>query len=431
LRRVLEYNDYQVKQVMNITDVGHLTEDDLLAADTGEDKIIKAAREERKTPQQIARFYTERFFEDTQKLNILKPHVVCPATEHIPQMIELIKKLERKNYTYLAANHLCFDIAKFKNYGRLSGKKLKELKVGARLEPIPGKRHPYDFSLWIVDPGHLMRWESPWGVGYPGWHIECSAMSMNYLGSTLDIHTGGEDNIFPHHENEIAQSEAATGKKFVRFWVHARFLQVEGQKMSKSLGNVYRIKDLEDRGFDPLAFRYLCLTAHYRTPFNFTWKGLEASQRALEKLRSLVLDLNGKRVNAKARNPSFRSGRKSAEVEEFRKRFLAAINDDLNLPQALAVVWEMIKDKRYKIKDKRELILDWDRVLGLDFARFMVHGSRFTINKETKKLVEKREELRKEGKWEEADEMRKKIEDRGWKVEDTESGPKIKRLIIH
>ena len=230
LRRVLEYNGYQVKQVMNITDVGHLTEDDL-AADTGQDKMEVAAKKEKKTPQQIAEFYTQTFLKDIDRLNILRPHVMPKATEHISSMIKIINLLEKKGYAYWAGDkYFVYDISKFKNYGKLSGKKLDELKAGSRLEPVPGKRNPFDFALWIKDPKHLMHWDSPWGVGYPGWHIECSAMSMEYLGSTLDVHTGGEDNIFPHHENEIAQSEAATGKQFVRYWVHIRHNFVNGQK---------------------------------------------------------------------------------------------------------------------------------------------------------------------------------------------------------
>jgi len=415
LRRVLEYNGYRVKQVMNITDVGHLTEEDL-AADTGEDKIIKAAKREKKTPQEIAEFYTQAFFRDTARLNILRPQVVPKATEHIPEMIALIKKLEEKGYTYWAGDkYFVYDIAKFPRYGQLSGKKLDELRAGARLEPIKEKRHPFDFALWIKDPQHLMHWDSPWGTGYPGWHIECSAMSMKYLGPSLDIHTGGEDNIFPHHENEIAQSEAATGQKFVRYWLHVRHNLVNGQKMSKSRGNFYLLQDLIDRGFDPLAYRYLCLTAHYRSNLNFTWESLKAAAIALEKLRQTVRELR--------RRKKEKSGKKAlAAAREYQTRFREAVNRDLGLPEALTVVWEVVKAE-LSPATKLDLLLDFDRVLGLGLE------AESDVPVRIKKLGEKREKLRKEKKWAEADQVRLAIEKLGWEVEDTPSGPRFKKKI--
>jgi cysteinyl-tRNA synthetase len=415
LRRTLEYDSYKVKQVMNITDVGHLTEDDL-AADTGEDKMEVAAKKEKKTPQQIAGFYTQAFLKDTERLNILRPHIIPKATEHIISMIRIIEVLEKKGYAYWAGDkYFVYDISKFKNYGKLSGKNLKELKAGSRLEPVPGKKNPFDFALWIKDPKHLMRWDSPWGVGYPGWHIECSAMSMKYLGPTLDIHTGGEDNIFPHHENEIAQSEAATGKKFVRFWVHIRHNLVDGAKMSKSKGNFYILQDLIDKGYDPLAFRYLCLTVHYRKNLNFTWKALKGARSAYEKLVEMVKGWKvGGRKTISPGDPE--------KIQKFRRKFQDKLSDDLNVPEALAVVWQMAKSD-IPDPDKLDLILDFDKVLGLRLAA-QAEGKTI-IPKEIKKLIAEREELRKQNKWQEADEVRKKIEKLGWKIEDTEKGPRL------
>lgn len=406
LRRTLKYNGYQVKQVMNITDVGHLTEDDL-AADTGEDKMAVAAKREKKTPQQIASFYTQAFFKDTKRLNILRPQVVPKATEHIKEMIELVKKLEKKGYAYWAGDkYFVYDIAKFKDYGKLSGKKLDELQSGARLEAVPGKRNPFDFALWIKDPQHLMRWPSPWGVGYPGWHLECSAMSMKYLGPTLDIHTGGEDNIFPHHENEIAQSEAATGKQFVRYWLHVRHNLVDGKKMSKSKGNFFVLQDLIDKSYDPLAFRYLCLTVHYRKNLNFTWQSLEGAEKALNKLRQQI----GKWPISKK------------TISEFEKKFQGAINNDLDLPQALAVVWDLVKSN-YPEEEKKATLLKFDQVLGLKLEEFKP----VKPSKKVAELVEEREKLREEKKWQEADKVRKKAAKLGWQIEDTNQGPKLRK----
>ncbi len=399
LRRVLEYNGFQVKQVMNITDVGHLTEDEL-AADTGEDKIEIAAKKEKKTPQQIAEFYTQTFLKDIERLNILSPHIMPKATQHITSMIRIIEVLEKKGYAYWAGEKfLVYDITKFKNYGKLSGKNLNQLRAGARLEPIKEKHHPFDFALWIKDEKHLMKWNSPWGVGYPGWHIECSAMSMEYLGPTLDIHTGGEDNIFPHHENEIAQSEAATEKKFVIYFVHIRHSLIKKKKMSKSKGNILILQDLIDKGFDPLAYRYLCLTCHYRKNLNFTWESLKATQVAYKKLKELVREWqSGGRVSISQEDVE--------KIDNLRKKFQDKINDDLNIPEALAVVWEVAKSN-IPNPDKLDLILDFDKVLGLGLAKTSQLPK---VPKEVKNLLEKREELRKQGKWEEADRLRKKIE---------------------
>lgn len=417
LRRTLKYNGYKVKQVMNITDVGHLTEDDL-AADTGEDKMVVAAKREKKTPEQIAKFYTQAFFKDTERLNILQPHIIPKATEHIPEMIKLIKNLEKKGFAYWASDkYFVYDIAKFKDYGKLSRKKLEELKVGARLEPVPGKKNPFDFALWIKDPKHLMRWDSPWGIGYPGWHIECSVMSMKYLGPTIDIHTGGEDNIFPHHENEIAQSEAVTGKQFVRYWLHIRHNLVDGKKMSKSKGNFYILQDLIDKGFDPLAYRYLCLTTHYRTNLNFTWEGLKAAGIALEKLRQTVRE-------SQIRQKIGSIQKSSIKIKRYQQKFLNHINDDLNMPKTLAVMWKLVKDENVSPQEKYKLLIDFDRVFGLGLEKV----KKIKIPQRVKKLVQLREEYRKAENFKGADKIRKELLQLGYKTEDTKEGPKVKKM---
>ncbi len=427
VRRTLEYNSYKVKQVMNITDVGHLTDEDL-AADTGADKIEAAAKKEKKTPQQIAEFYTQSFLEDIRKVNIQRPTVMPKATEHIPQMIRLVKILEEKGYTYQAGNYLCFDISRFPDYGKLSGKDLDSLRVGERLEPIPEKRNPFDFALWIRDPEHLQKWESPWGVGYPGWHLECSAMSMEYLGEQLDIHSGGEDNIFPHHENEIAQSEAATGKEFVNYWIHVRHNLVHGKKMSKSLGNVILLQNIIDRGYDPLAYRYLCLTVHYRSQFNFTWESLGAAQKGLNRLTEFVLELAD---SAGIILDDFeKTGNFPPELKDYRSQFIEHLNNDFNLPKALAVVWDSVSGYRngtLSVKSQQilSLLADFDRVLGLKLIR----GRKKTqIGKHIAGLLKEREKARLKGDFARADLIRSKINELGYCVEDTPQGPEIKQV---
>lgn len=408
LRRILELNGYKVKQVLNITDVGHLTEDDLLAADTGEDKIEKAAKKEGKTPKQIADFYTKVYFEDRRKLNILDPTVVTKATEYVPQMIKMIEELVKKGYAYELPDRVCFDVGKFKSYGKLSGKSLDQLKAGVRLEPIKGKKSPYDFSLWIKDEKHLMRWDSPWGEGYPGWHIECSAMSLDVLGEKLDIHTGGEDNIFPHHENEIAQSESFTDKKFVNFWVHIRFMLVNGEKMGKSKGNYYLLKDLEKEGFDVLAFRYLTLSNHYSSPLNFTFQSLKNAQKALNRLRLTVWRLK-KDVGPEDKPQS----------GSLRTNLLEKLNNDIGTPQALAYIWDIL-DSDTKARDKLELVTMADKVFGLNLLDW-----NFSVPKEIIKLADMRNELRSKGEYGKADKLREEIKRKGWLISDTSGNGEV------
>ena len=408
LRRTLNYNKYNVKHVLNITDVGHLTSD----ADTGEDKMEKSAKKKKKTVWEISEYFTEVFLENRKKLNLLEPHVLCKATDHIKEMISLIEKLFKKGYAYKIEDGIYFDIKKFKRYGKLSGNIPGKTKAGARIEVNPDKRNPEDFALWKFskkEEKRQMEWNSPWGVGFPGWHIECSAMAMKYLGERIDIHAGGEDNIFPHHESEIAQSEAVTNKKFVNIWFHPRFLKVEGQKMSKSLKNFYTINDIEKKGFNPLSLRYLFLTSHYRTPLNFTWESLKAAETALNNLYNIFLSLEKGKGNI---NKKYK--------EEFKK----ALNNDLNLPQAVSSLWKLIKDKKIKDKDKRETLLDFDKVLALNLKDL----KKKDIPEEIEKLAKERENQRKNKNWEESDKIRKEIEKKGYKIEDKKDGYVISLL---
>lgn len=418
LRRTLEYLGYKVKHVMNITDVGHLTSD----SNTGEDKIEKSAKEHKKTAWEIAEYFTKIYLQNRKKLNLLEPHIICKATEHIKEMINLIEKIFQKGAAYIIDDGVYFDVSKYPKYGQLSGNTLENLKAGARIEINPQKKHPADFALWKFTPKGVkrqMEWDSPWGKGFPGWHIECSAMSMKYLGETFDIHTGGEDNIFPHHESEIAQAEVATGKKFVRYWFHPRFLMVEGQKMSKSLKNFYTLKDLEEQGFTPLALRFLFLSGHYRTRFNFTFKGLEAAQNSLNNLYNFIEEL----LTAKGAKKS------GASLTKYDKEFLKALEDDLNIPKALAVLYKLIKDynknkDRFNPKKVYALIIKWDKIFGLNLKAIKP----ISIPQKIKKLAQEREKFRKEKNFKKADELRNKIEKLGYSIEDTPIGPKIKRI---
>ncbi len=421
LRRALEFAGFKVKHVMNITDVGHLTSQ----ADTGEDKMEQASKREKKDAWQIAKFYENEFFEALEKLNILKPTIVCRATEHIKEMIDLVKQLEEKGFTYKISDGIYFDTSKLSDYGKLTNMPRDKILAGARVEMVSGKKNPTDFALWKFSPKtgpkRQMEWESPWGIGFPGWHIECSAMGMKYLGENFDIHTGGVDHVPIHHTNEIAQNEAATGHQVVNYWVHNEFLLVEGEKMSKSLKNFCNIHDIEEKGFEPLALRYLFLTCHYRSKMNFTWKGLEGAQVAYQKLVEMTRSWRrgGRQVVSEV---------DVGKIDNFRKKFQKKINDDLNIPEALAIVWEMAKSN-IPDPDKLDLLLDFDQVLGLKLEEVSKVTKISKVPKEIKKLVEKREELRKQGKWEEADETRKEIEKSGFIIEDTPEGPKVKKSL--
>lgn len=410
LRRVLEYNGYKVKHVMNITDVGHLTSD----ADTGEDKLEKAATQEKKSVWQIAEFYTEAFKKDLVSLNIEPPKKWVKATDHIKDQIKLIQVLEKKGYTYVTSDGVYFDTSKSKNYGQLARLDIKGLKAGARVEMNSEKRNITDFALWKFSPTgskRQMEWKSPWGVGFPGWHIECSAMSMKYLGETFDVHAGGMDHIPVHHTNEIAQSEAATGKKFVNYWLHGEFLGIgKESKMSKSKGGILTLTELEKMGFSPLAYRYLNLTAHYRSPLQFSEDNIKAAQQGLHHLTEIAASLPGKKA-----------GKGS---EKFEKEFLKEINDDLNLPKALAVVWNMVKSDEDPSAKKKSL-LKFDEVLGLNLSGAEKKES--DIPSEIKKLAKARDEARANKDFSAADKLRKEIEAAGYTIEDTAEGAVIRQ----
>jgi cysteinyl-tRNA synthetase len=355
LVRTLEYNGNRVRQVKNITDVGHLTDDSF---DRGEDKMLVSARLEKKSPAEIAAFYTDAFLADEKRLNI-RPAAAFPrATEYVPRMIELVAKLIERGHAYETEGNVYYEIASFPAYGRLSGNTTEKLLAGTRGEPDPLKRSPLDFSLWKHGEKRLQVWDSPWGPGFPGWHIECSAMSMALLGERFDIHTGGADNVFPHHEAEIAQSEGVTGHRVVGCWVHGQHLFLSGTRMAKSAGNFFRLTELEEQGHDPLAFRWLALQARYRAPLNFSPEGLAGAGRALASLRKHVAE--------------WRSG-PDGPRGDFGERFLAAINDDLDLPVAMALVSELARSDLAP-GAKAGLLLDWDRVLGLDLGRAAPEG---------------------------------------------------------
>lgn len=411
LRRVLEVNGYEVKHVMNITDVGHLVSDE----DQGEDKIEKGAREQGRSVWEVAKFFEDYFWKASDALNIKRPNIVAKATDHVEEQIKLIHKLEKNGFIYITEQAIYFDISKFPNYTKLSGQKLEEKEIGAREDVFVDKqkKNPHDFALWFFTVGHfkdhVMRWPSPWGEGFPGWHIECSAMAMEYLGDTIDIHTGGIDHIPVHHTNEIAQSEAATGKKFVKFWVHHEFLLVDGEKMSKSKKNFYRIDEIKQKGFDPLALRYLFLTAHYRDKLNFTWKSLEAAQNALNNLRETVRDWEEPKIGC-------------AQLEQ---DFIEAVNNDLNIPQAVAVMWDMVRSDN-PTSAKAKTILEMDKILGLKLDEYL--GKVIEVPEEVMHLVRKREQARNTGNFKESDKLRKEIKKLGFQIEDTPSGPRIKKV---
>lgn len=409
LRRTLEYAGLEVRQVMNITDVGHMTSDE----DEGEDKIEKRAQTENRSPWEIARFYEEYFFTAIEKLNICSPQIKSRATEHIPDMIKLIERLEAKGYTYQTKVGVIFDTAKFKNYADFARLKLEGQISGHRVKIDPERRNPWDFALWVTNqPKHLMQWDSPWGYGFPGWHIECSAMSMKYLGEQLDIHTGGIDHIPVHHTNEIAQSEAVTGKQFAKYWFHCNFLTVDDHKMSKSLGNLYTLEDLETKGILPLSFRFFTLYSSYMKSFNFTWEALEAAQKSLIKLWTKTQDFPAP----------------SSPIPELLNKFETPMGDNLNTPVALAVLWEVLNSD-YPDDRKAATVFKMDEILGLDLknAGECLKSLEILLSKSVNRdkaveLAEKRKIMRKERKFHAADEIRNQILELGFTVKDTAEG---------
>ncbi len=406
LRRTLVHCGLDVTFVMNITDVGHLTDD----ASDGEDKMIVAMKREGKTAYEIAEFYTQEFLKDVERLNILSADVYPRATEHIQEQIDMVVALEKNGYTYKTSDGIYFDTSKLNDYGRLSGQSAEEKMAGARID-MGEKKNPTDFALWKFSPTDAQRdmeWESPWGKGFPGWHIECSAMSAKYLDVPFDIHTGGIDHIAVHHENELAQTKGAANELQANIWMHGEFLAVDGGKMSKSLGNLYTVDDLIEKGYDPLALRYLMLGAHYRTKLNFTFEALTAAQNALHRLRETV------------RSWEKPEGR-CVELEE---RFSEALADDLNTPQALAVLWELI-DGDHQSGAKAQTLLSFDEVLGLGLQEYV--GVPLDIPAQVQALVDQRKTARAEKDWALSDELRDKVIELGYVVEDTEQGQVVKK----
>lgn len=412
LKRALKYNGYKVNHVMNITDVGHLTSDE----DAGEDKLEKGAKEKGMDVWQLAKFFENYFWKSLEKVNVLKPDVTPHATGHITEQIDLIKKLENKGFTYRTKEAVYFDISKFPSYTQLSGQSLEDKIIGAREETNidRDKRNPQDFALWFFTKGrfanHVMKWPSPWGEGFPGWHIECSAMSMRYLGETLDIHTGGVDHLTVHHPNEIAQSEAATDTQFVRYWVHHEFLVVDGEKMSKSKKNFFTIDDVKKKGFYPLAFRYLTFLTHYRTQMNFTWKALQSAQAALDRLYDTASGYEEPKIGC----------------AEFENEFLEAINQDLNMPKAVSVVWALLRSD-YPTSAKAQTLYKMDEVLGLKIRESVEAGK--NIPEEVMEMANDREQLRKQKRFNLADQLRDKIEKMGYIVRDSAKGPVVTKKI--
>ena len=412
LRRVLRYNGYKIKHVMNITDVGHLVSD----GDEGEDKMLKSAREEHKTPLEIGKHYTKLFFEDLESLNIETPEIICKATEHIKEMLEYVEELVEKGYAYETSTSIYFDISKLDKYPVLSNLNLEEQKAGARVDVDKEKRNPYDFALWIKAPeNHLMKWDSPWGPSYPGWHIECSAMGRKYLGEQFDIHTGGIDLIPTHHENEIAQSKGACGKIPAKYWMHGEYLLIDGGKMSKSLGNVYLIRDLIEKGYDPIVYKLFSYSCHYRNKLNFTWEGIEATSKSLERLKSGY------------RNHLEGNDEVSDEIiAEYEEKFHKAINDDLNMPAAMGVVWEVVRNEK-KSPKLANLLLKFDTVLGLKINEETTKEQKM-IPEEILRLAQERKIARENKDWAKSDELRDLIRSKGYEIKDTKEGTQIDKI---
>lgn len=405
LLRALRQNGYDVDFVMNITDVGHLTSD----ADSGEDKMELGSKRTGMSAWEMADFYTEAFKTDLERLNIIGPNTWCRATDHIKEQIEFIEDLEQKGFTYKTSDGIYFNSRKLNSYGYLARLDVEGLMAGARVDSE--RQHVTDFALWKFSPEgekRQMEWESPWGIGFPGWHIECSAMSAKYLGDYFDIHCGGEDHIPIHHTNEIAQTEASRGTRLANFWMHGYFLQLDNNKMSKSTGEFLRLETLLEKDIDPLVYRYFCLTAHYRTQMSFSWESLEANQVALNRLYQAAYDW----------------GEPGEVIADFEARFMTCINDDLNLPRALAVVWELVKSGNDPA-DKKATLLEFDAVLGLNIAEWA--PKIVDVPEDIQQMALDRETARQEKQWQRADELRDAVLAAGYVIEDTHDGPKVKK----
>jgi cysteinyl-tRNA synthetase len=424
LQRTLQYNGYKVKRVMNITDVGHLTSD----ADAGDDKLDKAAQAQKKSVQEIAQFYTDAFFDDLKKLNIEIPESIAPASQYVPDQIAIIEELFKKGIAYDTPTAVYFNVSKFKNYGKLSGQSLAEKIKGARSEVVidKEKHNAADFALWFKLEGkfknHLLYWPSPWGEGFPGWHIECSAISRHFLGQPFDIHTGGVDHIGTHHENEIAQSEAAFGIPLANIWMHGEFLNINDGRMGKSEGNFITLTDLEKKGFYPLVFRYFIFGAHYRTKLNFTWEALEAAKNGIERLYRTINDYYIQ-IHAPGYDENkLTSGNPKKTLEEYEKDFKESICNDLNIPQAIAIFHDMLNDHGSPLK-KLELVKDFDRILGLKLDVPMNYSA--SDNLKVAQIAKEYQQFRDNKQFVQSDALRKEIEALGYSIRDTEQGPYI------
>lgn len=413
LRRVLKYNGYKIKHAMNITDVGHLVSD----GDEGEDKMLKSARKEHKSPMEIAEYYTKLFFDDLKSLNIETPEIVCKATDHIQEMLEYVQKLVENGYAYETSTAIYFDVSKLDKYPVLTNLDVENQKAGARVEVDKEKKNPYDFALWIKAPeNHLMKWDSPWGLSYPGWHIECSAMSKKYLGDVFDIHTGGIDLIPTHHENEIAQSKGRCGKVPANYWMHGEYLLIDGGKMSKSLGNVYLVKDIKEKGYDPIVYKLFSYSCHYRNKLNFTWEGIDATAKSLERLRnSYKMHLEG--------NDNITSEDKE-KLTSLEEKFHSAINDDLNMPLAMSFVWEIARYEK-KNKEVANILAKFDTVLGLKIDE--LDDTKEEMPQEILDLIEQRKAARKNKDFAKSDELRDELIKRGYTVKDTKEEMIVKK----
>lgn len=420
LKRTLLFNKFTVKHVMNITDVGHLTSD----SDLGEDKMLLAALREKKSVHTIADFYTKAFKADLKKLHILSPTIWCKATDHIKEQIAMIKLLEKKGYTYVNGGNVYFDISNIKDYGKLAQLNF-DADTQARVEKDANKKNQHDFVLWFTKSKFQeqeMKWNSPWGKGYPGWHIECSAMATKYLGKQFDIHCGGIDHIPVHHTNELAQSEAANGKKpWVKYWLHNEFLVLSGgEKMAKSGGNFFTLSALEQRGYDPLDFRYFCLGTHYRKQLMFSDEALDGAKSARKRLNEHLLRM---KENPVIRKPD---KREKITLNAHRTEFIGAINDDLNTPKTLAALWNLVLNAVPSSKQKLKLIKEFDKVLGLNLNK--VNKEKVQIPKEVKALAEQRLQARQHKDWKKADQLREKIKDLGYIIGDTKEGYEITKI---
>ena len=414
IRRVIEANDHQVYHVKNITDVGHMRQE---LVEAGGDKVVLAAMEEGKTVQDITQFYSGTFHRDEDRINILPAHEFPWATDHIPEMLTIVEQLMANGYAYEKGGNIYFDVGKFQDYGKLSRNTGVDLLEGVRAEADPLKRDPRDFTLWkAAEPGRDLKWASPWGDGFPGWHIECSAMAKKYLGEEFDIHTGGVDNIFPHHEDEIAQSEAAFGKPHVRYWVHAQHLLADGAKMAKSSGNVFLIDELISRGFDPLAFRYLCLTIRYRHRMNFTFNSLKAAEKALTNLRDRIWVWNN--LPPLAELPA----ELTTEVWEWRQKFWSSVENDLDMPAALALTWDLVRSD-LPGQAKTALLLEFDRIFGLNLDQVPLE---YQLPEPVAATVGQRGSLRQQADYPAADDLRTDIVSQGYLVEDTAGSPRVR-----